>query len=74
MTGQQVVGAVLTAIGAIVLLWGGLFWTRHDTVIDAGPVKVQRAQHEGVRVPPIAGGVILIAGIALLVVPSRVRT
>jgi hypothetical protein len=74
MTGRQIVGAVLTTIGVVALLWGGLFWTDHDTVLDAGPVKVQKAERKGVHVSPIVGGVILVAGVALLLVPSRMRS
>jgi uncharacterized membrane protein YidH (DUF202 family) len=74
MTARQVVGAILTTVGVVVLLWGGLFWTRHDTVIDAGPVKVQKAEREGVKVPPLVGGVVLVTGVLLLLIPSRVRS
>ena len=74
MTGRQIVGAVLTTVGVVALLWGGLFWTDHDTVLDAGPISVQKAERKGVKVPPIIGGVVLVAGIALLLVPSRTRT
>ena len=73
MKGRQIVGGVLVAVGVIVLVWGGLFWTDRDTVIDAGPLEVQTAEREGVAVPPIIGGVILVAGLVLLLVPSRRR-
>jgi hypothetical protein len=73
MRGRQIVGMVLTAIGLIALLWGGFFWTDRDTVIDAGPLEVQTAEREGISVPSIIAGVILVSGIVLLVVPSRRR-
>ena len=73
MSGRQIAGLVLTIVGVVALLWGGVFWTDRDTVIDAGPVQVQTAEREGVAVPRIVGGVILAAGILLLVVPSRRR-
>lgn len=73
MSGRQIAGLVLTIVGVVALLWGGVFWTDRDTVIDAGPVQVQTAEREGVAVPRIVGGVILAAGILLLLVPSRRR-
>ncbi len=73
MSGRQIAGLVLTIVGVVALLWGGVFWTDRDTVIDAGPVEVQTAEREGVAVPRIVGGVILAAGILLLLVPSRRR-
>jgi hypothetical protein len=73
MSGRQIAGLVLTIVGVVALLWGGVFWTDRDTVIDAGPVEVQTAEREGVAVPRIVGGVILAAGILLLLAPSRRR-
>jgi hypothetical protein len=71
MTGRQIVGAVLVTVGMVALLWGGLFWTDRDTVLNAGPLKVQKAERKGVKVPPIIGGLVLVAGVVLLLVPSR---
>ena len=73
MTGRQIVGAVLMTVGVVALLWGGLFWTDRDTVLDAGPVKVQKAERKGVKVPPLIGGTFLVAGVVLLLLPSRRR-
>jgi hypothetical protein len=73
MTGRQIVGGLLTAIGLIALLWGGFFRTDRETVIDAGPLEVQTAEREGINVPAIVAGVILVSGVILLAVPSRRR-
>jgi hypothetical protein len=73
MSGLRIVGLVLIVVGIVALLWGGVFWTRNKTVIDAGPIEVKSQQHEGVSVPPIVGVGALVAGIALLVIPSRRR-
>lgn len=73
MSGLRIVGLVLIVVGIVALLWGGVFWTRNKTVIDAGPIEVKSQQHEGVAVPPIVGVGALVAGIALLVIPNRRR-
>ncbi len=73
MSGLRVVGLALIVVGIVALLWGGVFWTRNKTVIDAGPIEVKSQQHEGVALPPIVGVGALVAGIALLVIPSRRR-
>ena len=73
MGGRQVVGLVLVALGLVALLWGGIFWTDRDTVIDAGPLEVTTEEREGVAVPPVLGAIALIAGIALVVIPRRRR-
>jgi hypothetical protein len=71
MTARRIVGLVLVVLGIVALVWGGVFWTDRDTVIDAGPLKVTTEDQEGVRVPPIVGGIALIGGIVLLVAPAR---
>lgn len=73
MTGRRIAGLVLAIVGIVALLWGGVFWTDRDTVFDAGGLEIQTAEREGVAVPPILGGAALIAGVLLLVIPSRRR-
>jgi hypothetical protein len=64
---------VLVTIGVVALLWGGVFWTDRDTVLDAGPIQVTTDKREGVQIPPILGGAALLAGILLVVLPDRRR-
>jgi hypothetical protein len=71
MSIKRILGVVLVAVGLVALLWGGVFWTRQKTVLDAGPVEIKTAHREGVSLPPIAGAIALIAGIVLLVVPDK---
>jgi hypothetical protein len=44
MSGLRIVGLVLIVVGIVALLWGGVFWTRNKTVIDAGPIEVKSQQ------------------------------
>lgn len=71
MTGMRIVGLVLVVIGLIGLLWGGVFWTRERTVVDIGPIEAKAQEREGVPISPIVGGLILVAGVVLMIVPSR---
>lgn len=71
MTTARIVGSVLVVLGIVALVWGGVFWTDRDTVIDAGPLKVTTENREGLPVPPIVGALALIGGIVLLVIPAR---
>jgi hypothetical protein len=73
MAARRIVGLVLVVVGVVALLWGGVFWTNRDTVLDAGPIQVTTDKREGVRVPPILGGVVLLAGVLLVVLPDRRR-
>jgi hypothetical protein len=64
---MKALGIVLVVIGLVGLLYGGLSWTRKDTVVDAGPIEITADRRERVVIPPIAGGLILVAGLALLI-------
>lgn len=65
---MKALGIVLVVLGLIGLLAGGVSWTDRDTVLDAGPVQVQTEERERLPIPPIAGGILLVAGVAVLMV------
>lgn len=71
MGARKVVGIGLVILGVIALVWGGVFWTDRDTILDAGPLEVTTEDREGVAVPPVLGVIALIGGIVLLAVPAR---
>jgi uncharacterized iron-regulated membrane protein len=71
MAARRIVGLVLVAVGLIALLSGGISWTQRKTVVDAGPLQVQADEHKTLPLPPVLGGIALVAGALLLLVPSR---
>jgi hypothetical protein len=73
MSVTRIVGLVLVAVGIVALLWGGVFWTDRDTVVDAGPLQIQTEETDGFAVPPVLGGIALVAGIIMVLLPSRRR-
>jgi uncharacterized membrane protein YidH (DUF202 family) len=68
---RQGVGLVLVVIGIVALVWGGVFWTDRDTILDAGPVEIATENRDGVAVPPVLGAIALVAGVVLLILPRR---
>lgn len=73
MSAVRIAGLVLIVIGLIGLLWGGISWTDEKTVVDLGPIEARAEERETIPISPIVGGIALVAGIVLLVVPSRRR-
>jgi hypothetical protein len=69
----RIVGVILIVLGIVAFVWGGVFWTDRDTVVDAGPLQIQTAEREGFALSPILGGIALVGGIVLLLVPQRRR-
>ena len=62
----KVIGIILIVLGVVGLAYGGLTWTRRDTIVDAGPIEITADKTERVPLPPIAGGLLLIAGVVLV--------
>ena len=64
-------GIVLVIVGLVALIYGGISWTRKDTIVDAGPVQITKDKREGVAIPPLAGVVAVVAGVALIATRGR---
>jgi hypothetical protein len=73
MPARKIVGLVLVAIGMISLLWGGISWTHEETVVDLGPIEAKAQERETIPLPPLLGGIALVAGAILVLVPSGRR-
>jgi len=71
MKTKQVIGMLLIVVGLVSLLMGGFSWTREKKVIDIGPIEATTRERESLPIPPIVGGLILAAGVVLLVVKPR---
>ena len=63
---MKVLGGILVVLGILALIYGGVSWTRKDTVVDAGPIEITAEKKESVPISPIAGGLMLVAGVVLL--------
>ena len=68
---MRALGIVLVVLGLLALVYGGITWTSRDTVVDAGPIEITKENREGVAIPPLAGAVAVVAGVALLATRSR---
>jgi hypothetical protein len=64
---NKTAGVILIALGLLGLAWGGFAYTTREKVVDIGPIHATRDKTHNVPVPPIAGALALIGGIALVV-------
>ena len=64
-------GMILIGLGLVGLAWGGFTYTTKEKVVDIGPIHATRDQTHNVPLPPIAGAVALIGGIAMVVTSKR---
>ena len=63
----KIVGILLVVAGLLGLAYGGFTYTTRESVIDIGPIHASREKTHNVPLPPIAGALALLGGVALLV-------
>lgn len=63
---MKALGMVLVIAGLLGLVYGGITWTRQDTIVDAGPIEITKNKREGVAIPPLAGALAVVAGVAII--------
>ena len=64
-------GILLIVLGALVLAYQGINYTRQKDVLDVGSVHLTTESHERIPLPPILGGLALAGGVVLLVMGAR---
>ncbi len=64
---MKVLGVILIVVGLLALIYGGIQYTSREKVVDLGPLQVTATQKKNIPLPPIAGGIALVAGVALVV-------
>jgi uncharacterized membrane protein len=65
------VGILLIVLGALVMAYQGINYTRQKDVLDVGSVHVTSESHDRIPIPPILGGLALVGGVVLLVMGAR---
>jgi uncharacterized membrane protein YidH (DUF202 family) len=68
---MKFLGFVLVVIGILALVYGGISYNRQRTVIDVGPFQATAVEQKNIPLSPIVGGIALLGGIILLVVPKK---
>ena len=63
---MRLVGIVLIILGLVGVIYGGISWTRQETIVDAGPIELSRTERERIPLPPIVGALLLIGGVVLV--------
>lgn len=65
-------GFALAILGTA-MLYGGIGYNRQTTILDVGGIKATATEHRSIPYAPVAGGIVLAGGIALLVLPRKHR-
>jgi UDP-N-acetylmuramyl pentapeptide phosphotransferase/UDP-N-acetylglucosamine-1-phosphate transferase len=70
---MKILGIVLIAFGIIALAYQGITYTKHSEVLKIGDLKVETTEREHIPLPPILGGLAVVAGVVLILVDKRGR-
>jgi len=73
MTASRWVGLLLIALGVLGLVYGGITYTRNRKAVDLGPLQVNVEEKESIPIPPVVGGLAIVAGLAVLALGGRRR-
>lgn len=68
---MKLIGIVLIVIGIVGFIYGGISWTRDETVLDVGPVEIEAERRESIPLTPVVSTVAVVAGLVLVVVGGR---
>lgn len=63
---QKTLAIVLIVLGALALAYQGFTYTSNKEVIDLGPIQATVSEKKTVPLPPIVGGLAIVAGVVLL--------
>ncbi len=67
----MILGIVLIILGAIALGYHGITYTTHEKVLKIGPVEATKETEKTIPLPPVLGGVLLAAGILIIVMEAK---
>ena len=71
MKTSVIIGIILIVLGIVAFAYQGISYTRNETVVDLGDLKVQAKKRETAPLPPILGGVAVVCGVVLVILGSR---
>ena len=63
---MRLVGIILIILGILALVYQGIQYTTKEKILDIGSLKVSADTKKTIPLPPVVGGVALVAGIALI--------
>ena len=67
---KTLAGIILVLAGAALMAFK-IMYKKQETVLDAGPLQLRAETEKQSKLAPIAGGVMLVGGLALLVLGKK---
>ena len=68
---MKMFGIILIIIGILMFIFHNISFTHEKKVVDLGPVQVSKQEQKTIGWPMYAGGIAVIAGIALVALDRK---
>ena len=68
---MKLAGIVLIVLGVLALAYQGIRYTTKEKLLDIGPLKVTATEKKTIPLPPVVGGVAVVAGVALILMDRK---
>jgi hypothetical protein len=68
---MKLVGIILIILGVLALVYQGIQYTTKEKILDIGSVKISADTKKTIPLPPIVGGIAIIAGVALILMDRK---
>jgi len=68
---MKLVGIILIVLGVLALVYQGIQYTTREKILDIGSIQVSADTKKSIPLPPIVGGIAIVAGIALILVERK---
>ena len=68
---MKLAGIILIVIGILALVYQGFSYTQTKQDAQLGPIEIQHQETHNVPIPPLVGGVCIVAGVVALVAGGR---
>ena len=65
------IAVILIILGIAAFAWQGISYTSTEKIVDLGPIQVTAEETKRLPLPPMAGAICLVGGIALLVIGRK---
>ncbi len=62
------VGIGLVLLGIVALSYGRISYTTKEKIVDIGPLEATAEREKSIPLPPLLGGLSLVAGIGLIAI------
>lgn len=66
-----VIGVILILLGIVALSYNRITYTTKEKIVDIGPLEATADKEKSISLPPVLGGLALVAGVGLIAVGYR---